>query len=52
MVQTLNWNTLEQRRSMADVTLMYKVVHQLVARLVLHTLPLAKLDSDMLFLLP
>jgi hypothetical protein len=31
MVQNLNWNTLEQRRSMADVTLMYKVVHQLVA---------------------
>jgi hypothetical protein len=27
MVQNLNWNTLEQRRSMADVTLMYKVVH-------------------------
>jgi hypothetical protein len=30
MVQNLNWNTLEQRRSMADVTRMYKVIHQLV----------------------
>ena len=41
MIQEMKWNTLEQRRIWTDVTLMYKVVNQLIAVPTAYQPPLA-----------
>jgi hypothetical protein len=45
MVKDLNWEKLEQRRKRSDVTLMYKVVHHLIALPVYHHPTMAEIAS-------
>ena len=45
MVKDLNWEKLEQRRKRSDVTLMYKVVHHLIAVPVYHHPTMAEITS-------